>query len=218
MAVIQSLGALVAQETTWSPSYAYGSLRMYDTYGYDYATLYKTQPNIRTCVDFLARNIAQLGLHVFQRKGETDRVRLRDHPLAKLIEQPLPPEYKVTRYHLINTLMSDLGIYFNAYWLKVQKAGRFALLRVPPPWVTPYGGIVPMRYEVTLAGALLKIEPAGIVHFRGYNPLDPIFGLSPLETLRRVLAEEHAAGDYREHFWANSARMNGIIERRKSVV
>jgi phage portal protein BeeE len=37
--------------------------------------------------------------------------------------------------------------------------------------------------------------------------------LSPLETLRRILAEEHAAGDYREHFWQNAARMHGVIER-----
>jgi HK97 family phage portal protein len=212
MPTVQSLGSLTGIETAWSPSYSYGSMRLYDSYHYDYATLYKTQPNVRTCVDFLSRNVAQLGLHVFQRVGETDRRRLRDHPLAKLIEQPLPPEMKTSRYHLIETLMADLGIYFNAYWLKVGSPPK-ALLRVPPPWVTVYGGVVPMRYEVTLAGALLKIEPAGIVHFRGYSPLDPISGLSPLETLRRVLAEEHAAGDYREHFWANSARMNGIIER-----
>ena len=131
MAVVQSLGALIAQETAWAPSYSYGSLRMYNAFNYDYATLYKTQPNIRTCVDFLSRNIAQLGLHVFQRKGETDRVRLRDHPLAKLIEQPLPATMKVTRYHLIESLMADLGIYFNAYWLKIGSPPK-ALLRVPP--------------------------------------------------------------------------------------
>jgi HK97 family phage portal protein len=212
MAVVQSLGALIAQETAWSPSYSYGSLGMYDSYHYDYATLYKTQPNIRTCVDFLSRNIAQLGLHVFQRKGETDRVRLRDHPLAKLIEQPLPPEMKVTRYHLIESLMADLGIYFNAYWLKVGSPPQ-ALLRVPPPWVTVYGSVVPMRYEVSMPDKPRTFQPTEIVHFRGYNPLDPVSGLSPLETLRRVLAEEHAAGDYREHFWANSARMNGVIQR-----
>ena len=30
-----------------------------------YAAIYAAQPNIRICVDFLARTIAQLGLHVF---------------------------------------------------------------------------------------------------------------------------------------------------------
>jgi len=212
MPTVQSLGSLTGIETAWSPSYSYGSMNLYGPYSYPYAEIYRTQPNVRVCVDFLARNIAQLGLHVFQRKGETDRVRLRDHPLAKLIEQPLPPEFKVTRYHLVESLMADLGIYFNAYWLKVGSPPK-ALLRVPPPWVTVYGSVVPMRYEVSMPDKLRAFEPTEIVHFRGYNPLDPVSGLSPLETLRRVLAEEHAAGDYREHFWANSARMNGIIER-----
>jgi phage portal protein BeeE len=32
-----------------------------------------------------------------------------------------------------------------------------------------------------------------------------------------VLAEEQAAGDYREHFWRNAARMHGIIERPRDA-
>ncbi len=216
MAVVQSLGALIAQETAWTASYSYGSLQFYDAFSYDYATLYRTQPNVRTCVEFLGRNIAQLGLHVYQRKGETDRVRLRDHPLALLIEQPLPPDMKVSRYQQINALVNDLGIYFNAYWIKVGRPPK-ALLRVPPTWVTTYGSVVPLRYDVSMPDQLRTFQPSEVVHFRGYNPLDPVTGLSPLETLRRVLAEEQAAGDYREHFWANSARMNGIIERPKDV-
>lgn len=33
-------------------------------------------------VSFMGRNIAKLGLHLFERKGDTDRQRLTDHPLA----------------------------------------------------------------------------------------------------------------------------------------
>jgi len=213
-AVVQSLGALADLEMGWSSSVFYGRLRLYDTHYYDYATLYRTQPNVRTCVDFLARNIAQLGLHVFRRVSETDRKRLREHPLAQLLGRPLPPEYKVTRYHLIQALMGDLGVYFNAFWLKVKPAnGPKGLLRIPPSYVAVKGGLMPTRYEVTIGGKLLKVAPEGMVHFRGYNAESAILGLSPLETLRRVLAEEHAAGDYREAFWQNAARMGGIIER-----
>jgi phage portal protein BeeE len=81
-------------------------------------------------VDFLARNVAQLGLHVFRRVSDTDRVRLTDHPLARLIARP---NSWTTRYRLIEALMGDLGIYFNAYWMKIEKPqGGMALLRVPP--------------------------------------------------------------------------------------
>jgi HK97 family phage portal protein len=214
MAVVQSVGELANLDTNVWSTVSYGSLRMYDQFNYDYATLYKTQPNVRTCVDFLARNIAQLGLHVFRRVSDTDRVRLTDHPLAKVIERPLPAEFKVTRYRLMESLMGDLGVYFNAYWLKVRVPDApLGLLRIPPQLVTVYGDLVPDRYEMTLSGKLYTFATSEIVHFRGYNAEDAVSGLSPLETLRRVLAEEHAAGDYREHFWQNAARQAGIIER-----
>jgi len=217
MAVIQSLGRLADVEMGWMPAYTYSSMAMYGGHYYDYAALYRLQPNVRVCVDFLARNIAQLGLHVYRRVSETDRVRLRDHPLALLIEQPLPPEFKVTRYRLIESLISDLGIYFNAFWLKIKReSGNRAgmgLLRIPPQLVTVEGGLVPTSYKLALGTETRTVGPDEIVHFRGYNPENAVTGLSPMETLRRVLAEEDAAGNYREHFWGNAARMGGVIER-----
>jgi len=213
MAFVISAGAMVDVQPSWWPVTRYGSIRLYDEYVRDYAALYREQPNVRVCVDFLARNIAQLGLHVFRRVSDTDRARLTDHPLARVLSQPMPPEFKVTRYRLIESLVADLGIYFNAYWLKVRVEGDvMGLMRIPPPYVEVSGALVPTAYKITL-GRDIPVPPADIVHFRGYNAESAITGLSPLETLRRILAEEHAAGDYREHFWQNAARMDGIIER-----
>ena len=214
MAAIDTPEGLVTLRPTWSSSVVRRSVRMYDSFNYDYATLYRTQPNVRTCVDFLARNIAQLGLHTFRRISDTDRERLFDHGLPKLLAMPLPAEFKVTRYRLIESLMADLGIYFNAYWLKLRTSGTLrGILRVPPIYMTVKGGLVPTGYELTIGGRRWTFSPDQVVHFRGYNPEDPISGLSPLETLRRVLAEEHAAGNYREEFWENSARMHGFVKR-----
>lgn len=213
MTVVQS-GLTLLDTETWWPRVSYGSLTLYDQYNYDYATIYRTQPNVRTCVDFLARNIAQLGLHVFRRVSDTDRQRLTDHPLARVLARPLPADFKVTYYRLIEALMGDLGIYFNAYWLKIRVEDAPAgLLRIPPIYVTVKGGLVPTEYKLNLGGLPKTVKPSEIVHFRGYNPESAINGLPPLETLRRILAEEHAAGDYREHFWQNAARMHGILER-----
>jgi HK97 family phage portal protein len=218
MAYVESLGAITELGTRWSPNATYGgyqSLNLYNDHYYTYAAIYAAQPNVRTCVDFLARNVAQLGLHVFRRNGETDRVRLRDHPLALLLGKPNP---WTTTYRLIEALMGDLGLYFNAYWLKLRaKSGQLTLLRVPPELVTVQGGLVPTRYDVALGGQSRQFAPEQIVHFRGYNPSSSTAGLSPMETLRRVLAEEMAMGRYREGFWTNAARMGGIIERPKDA-
>ena len=210
---VLSAGQLAEIQPAWWPTHSYGRLRLYNDYSYDYAAIYRMQPNVRTCVDFLSRNIAQLGLHVFRRVSDTDRQRLRDHPLARTLARPLPAEYKVTRYRLIEALVADLGIYFNAYWLKVRTDGGLGLLRIPPQYVSVKGGLVPQRYEIRMGTQTIKVALDDIVHIRGYNAESPFTGLSPLETLRRVLAEEHAAGDYRENYWQNAARMHGIIKR-----
>jgi len=215
MAAVQSLGTVTQLgQANWTLTQPRRGLRLYDDFNYDYAALYRLQPNVRVCVDFLARNIAQLGLHTFRRVSETDRVRVRDHPLPLLLARPLPPEMKVTRYRLIEALVSDLGIYFNAYWLKLRQGGAVVgLLRIPPIYMTPVGNLVPTSYSLDIGGRHTDFAPSEVVHFRGYSPEDPIGGLSPLETLRRVLAEEDSAGNYREEFWQNAARMEGIIKR-----
>lgn len=212
--IVQSIGSLRDLTPDWLPRGSYGSIGLYSGFTHDYQVIYRTQPNVRTVVDFLARNIAQLGLHVYRRVSETDRVRLSDHPLARLIKRP---NAWTTRYRLIHALISDLGIYDNAYWLKVRLPESapqpFSLLRIPPHLVTIRGGLVATEYRVSLGEKTLNIKPSEIVHFRGYNPDSTLRGLSPLETLRRVLAEEAAAGSYRENFWKNAARMGGVIER-----
>lgn len=218
MAVIDTVGGLQITRQMWTPGPTRTALRFYDTFNYEYAELYRLQPNVRTCVDFLARNIAQLRLHHFRRVSDTDRMRLTDHPLARLLAMPLPPAYKVTRYRLIEALMADLGIYFNAYWLKARRDGDvMALLRVPPPLVEVEGGLVATVYRITVGGQQKVFVPEDVVHFRGYNPENSLIGLSPLETLRRILAEEHSAGQYRENFWQNAARQSGVIKRPLSA-
>lgn len=220
MAVVQSLSGLVdiAPTAPESVSIAQRYISFYNGHTADYATLYRTQPNVRTCVDFLARNIAQIGLHTYRRVSDTDRERLIDHPFAVLMRQPNP---YTTAYRLMTSLVSDMGIFDAAYWVKIRPtrgARSLMLFPVPPLYVTVRGRFMPDKFTVSITPTKrIDIEPRDMVHFRGYNPVDPAFGLSPLETLRRVLAEEWAAGEYREHFWHNAARMGGIIERPESA-
>jgi len=220
MAIVQTTaGTLEAtMQQAWTPL-RYNSIRLYDQYNYDYETMYRTQPNVRVCVEFLARNIAQLGLHVYRRVSETDRVRVRDHPLAQVLGRPLPPECKLTTYGLIERTIGDLGVYFNALWLKVRVPNApLGLLPIPWPLVTVTGSLIPTKYSLLLGGQSKDYQPADVVHFRGgYNAADPVTGLSPLETLRRILAEEWSMGNYREYLWRNAARMNGVIERPREA-
>lgn len=180
---------------------------------HDYATIWRTQANVRTVVDFLARNIAQLPFKVYRRVADADRERLTDHPLSVLLNRPNP---FTTRYRLIDSLVHDMGIYDTALWAKVREGGQtLGLLRLDPRMVTPIGGnfYYPDAYLLRGNGGQIELTPDKVVHFKGYNPHDPRWGCSPIETLRSILAEEYESAKYREQLWRNNARMSGYITR-----
>lgn len=212
----EGLQALTTPASTFSGGSSTSALHLYGL-NQAYADIYKTQPNVRICVDFLARNVAQCALHAFRRVSDTDRVRLADHDLIRWIGHPNPD---TRRYRLIETLMGDLGIYFNAYWLKVRHVGgdgraAIGLVRLPPEQMSVDGGLLRSGFVWTVDGRERRFAPSEIVYFNGYNPLHALMGLSPLETLRRILAEEAAAGDHREGFWRNAGRHDGVVSRPK---
>jgi phage portal protein BeeE len=154
--IVQSLGSLAELPADWWPTGSYGSLRLASDYTADYETIYRTQPNVRTTVDFIARNVAQLGLHVFRRVSDTDRERLADHPLARLIGRPNP---FTTRYRQIESTLIDYLVHWNAYWLKIRSGEAYAVLRVPPPYMTVEGGLVPRRYWLTYGAERTELAP-----------------------------------------------------------
>jgi HK97 family phage portal protein len=183
----------------------------------DYAAIYRTQPNVRTMVDFIARNIAQLGLHVYRRVGETDRQRLRTHPLAEILGRP---NGWTTKHRFIFSVMADKGVFGNAFWLKYQpsRVEPMSLIRIPPQLVDVSGGLKPESYTINVHPQPIKdIAPTNIIHFRNYNPRNPIIGLSPLDSLQGILDEDLAAVEHRTDTWANAGRQPMIIKRPRSA-
>jgi HK97 family phage portal protein len=187
-------------------------LKLAADYTADYAAIWKSQGAVRTVVDFLGRNIASLGLHQFRRVSDTDRERVTDSDLIRLINQPNPG---TTRYRLIDALVRDYGIYDRAYWLKMKGKGRPYLLRLPPSRVTPKGDswLWPEAFEFVGTKGKKTFKAEDVVHFRGYSPDGDLGGQPPIEALRSVLAEEYEASRMRENTMRNGARVSGYLER-----
>lgn len=212
----EGLQALTPPARSWSPSSASGgSLHLYD-YRHTYFEIFRTQPNVRICVEFFARNIADVAPQAFRRVSDTDRVRLATHDCIAWLDKPNPA---TTRYRLIEDLLMDWGIYQRAYWLKVRyvnaaRRDAIGFVRLPPEEMQPLpeGALLPQFFRWTVQGRTQDFAPSEIVHFAGYK-----LGISPLETLRRILAEEEAAGQHREGFWRNAARIEGVVTRPKEM-
>jgi HK97 family phage portal protein len=212
MAFVVSSGELRGIERA-APPPVY-SMRIGGNQYRDYAALWRAQPELRTVVDFLARNIAQLNLHTFRRVSNVDRVRLIDHPLATLLGKP---NGSTTPYRMMDALVHDRCIFDNAFLLKVRDdhGQTLALRRVRPGRIYPIGDdwLEPEGYEIFGTRGRLAVDPSDVVHFRGYNPNDDRLGTPAIESLRQILSEEWAANVYREQLWRNGARLSGYISR-----
>lgn len=171
-----------------------------------YDKIYKTQPHVQTCVNFLAINIGQIGIKVYRRVANDDRVEVHNHPLAILLRQPNP---LTTRYRFIADLVTDFAVDGVAYALKVRPPeGGLELYRIEPAHVATFGDIVPRAFAWTpITGGRVILPPSEVVYFRQPRTL------SPLEALRALLAEDAAGTAYRSRFWQNFARLGGVIQR-----
>lgn len=180
-----------------------------------YEQLYRSQPALRTVIGFLARNVASLRLHTYEQRRDNDPKRLPDHPLARLLRNPLPGT-KWTQYRLFSWTMHELCLFDDAFWVKTKiDGGRLGLLPVPRRFVEIDGDdwASAEGYWIGADRGRVRVQADQVVHFHGYNPNDMRVGVPPAETLRQVLAEEWAANNFREQMWRNGARVSGYLER-----
>ena len=181
--------------------------------GMSAAALWKTQPHLRTVVSFMARNVAQLGVHTFERVNETDRRRDRTNPFAQALAAPGDG---MTRYRLIFALVGDKLLYDRAYWLPwMDGQGKWRIRRLPPSWVVPLDktafGV--QRYKVTLPGGGFDIDATRLICFDGYSPTTNIDCSPTLDALKDTLAEQIESTLYRKQVWKRGGRTSSVIQR-----
>ncbi|MEV5360586.1 phage portal protein [Micrococcus luteus] len=181
--------------------------------------LWREQPHLRTVVGFIARNIAHLGLHAFERDEEDGRNRLRDGSLVGLLEQPNP---QTTLFELIYATVASMCLYDVAYWYvgRDNKAlSGWVIRHIPSTWVIGTVGASAFaveKYKVALPnsnGQWIEIDAEDMVEFHGWSPADPRTGTSPVLALKKILAEQVHAQVFREQMWRNGGRVGQYLTR-----
>lgn len=187
-------------------------------YSADYSKIWESHGSVQTVTNFLGRNIASLGIHLFDRISETDRARVTDHPLARLLSRPHP---RVTRYTYFDALVRDVAIFERhlSVKIKLKDGSPGGLIRIAPTMFTPIGGdwLFPEAFEIRGSKGKKVIAAEDTFHILGYSPRGDIGGVSPIESLRSVLAEEYEAARQRAQAFRNGARVNGYIERPREA-
>lgn len=182
--------------------------------------LWRDQPNLRTVTNFLARNVAQLGLHVFEPGADGNNARTKEGPLADLIRTPNPDQ---TTYELIFDLVATLALYDIAYWFVApdnNSDSGWIIRPIRPTWITDTktdGAFAILHYEVSLPeiteSVIIKSEEMLVFH--GWNPEDTRIGSSPVSALKAILNEQISAQRYRQQRWDNGGRVDAYITRPK---
>ncbi|MDO5053499.1 MAG: phage portal protein [Pseudoclavibacter sp.] len=206
MAFAVSQGAL--RHLAITPAPAPAALTLAAGHTEAYAGLFRSQRAVQTVVSALARHIAQLRIHLYRRNDDTDRKRITDHDLARLLAAPSRSR---SRYWWMYSLVADLAIYDRCYAVKVNRPDGPELVRLPPARVQAVGG--DWEYPAAFKIGNTQIPAEHVLFIRGYSPDASHDGCSPLESLRRVLAEDHQAAQSREQLYTNGTRVSGYIER-----
>ncbi|NKS62379.1 phage portal protein [Rhodococcus hoagii] len=215
MTVFQSLGELGKYMASASPSvelvdpgYPLG-----EALDINAENVLKNQPGVRKVTGFIARNVASVPFHLYERKDDTDRPRVTDHVIAAALGQP---RRKVTPYRFWHDVMMDQLLH-DRYCItfSVDDRGELVLTRLPANRVrfkeNDLGEMVRVRYSNS-AGEQIDLDPDVCIYDVGYAPRGDN-GLSPIETLRHLLAENTEAIEYRRGVFKNAGRIPQIITR-----
>lgn len=183
------------------------------------AQLWETQHNVRTVVDFLARNIGQLGLPVYQRVSDTDRQRVADSPVAVLLSNPNPA---MTAYDLKVALVSDLALHDEAWWLLVRASSGWQIRPLAVDLVrivsgSEINGDLVIEYRPDPLKQPIRIKGEDLIHFKNWSPYYADRGSPVVATLKDVLAEQIAAQQFRTGIWKNGGQIGSYIARPKDA-
>lgn len=217
MGMFRSLRSLFAPTVI----YRYGGDYGVSVANLDAAALYRTQPNLRAAISFLADNAAQVPLKVHARKSDDDRPRVLDSPAALLLQQPNPD---MTPFEFRRWMYSDLFLYERFLTLLLPSndtESGYELRPIPGPWIIGYNGSSPFAPEsidvASPGNPPLRIPADKFVLFHGYDPTDPMRQCSRISALKETLHEQVESNRFRRQMWHRGGRFNAYVTRPKDV-
>lgn len=203
-------------------TYVYGGDYGVNVANLDAAQLYRTQPNLRAVVSFLADNAAQIPIKVYERASETDRPRVLDSPAALLLSHP---NDDMTAFEFKRWMYSDLLLYERFLTLivpsKTSESG-WELRPVPSSWIQSYKGASPFAPEYIIIGTtngsgMIEVPADKFILFHGYDPTDPMRQYSRISALKETLHEQVESNKFRRQMWHRGGRFNAYLTRPKDV-
>lgn len=178
--------------------------------------VWKTQPSVRKVVDFIARAIASTPLKLYERVSDTDRKRVTDHPLSRVLRLPAP---RVIPFRFWHSIMVDWLLFDR--WCALKAANTNPLREIDLVRIRAarfkFGSDGLDRVNNVLVDGGKKsggidLDPEQCLYDHGYAPKGSN-GTTPMQTLCAILEEDVEAVKWRRSVWKRGARVPLVIER-----
>ncbi len=186
----------------------------YSVQNASYAYMWQTQPHVRSVIGVLASNFAQVTMKLYVEDGD----RKEEDRLHAALRSVRSPNDWQDDAEIIEAFASDYFIFDNAYLVKIRPNGaeRTTLVRIPAYAMGVRGAnrLRPDGYRIVYAdGTYETLKPEEVIHWRGYNAVDPRAGWSKMETLREELVAEATRQAVDIEFNRGGRVRGGIIKR-----
>ncbi|KQY58322.1 hypothetical protein ASD11_01255 [Aeromicrobium sp. Root495] len=182
---------------------------------FDPRDVWSEQPSVRKVVDFIARGHAPIPRNLYRRVSDTERERVTDHPIARMLKQPNTTP-GMTAYRFWHTIIVDYLIYDRWCILPEWKPdGELELHRVPARKVRfKTNGLDEVTHVVMFTdGQRREYDASKFILDHGYAH-SGANGTSPMTTLSDILREQTEAVQYRRDVWKRGARFGGVVTRK----
>lgn len=180
---------------------------------------------VYACVRYRAWNAASVPWIVEEKNKQGQWVRVKDHPLENLIEHPNSVNERVD---LIARISMFLDVCGNALIYKtIYKGAVMELIPVQPDRIKPIPDTKKFLagYQFNPVGKgnsaavdksnVVKVE--NIIHWMYPNPINPYWGLGPLQTVGRVVDTEVEALKFQKSSLQNKLVKDGILSFKKHL-
>lgn len=176
---------------------------------------YRTMPWLRIATSRIADACASVPLEV-RRRGRDGKLSdpLPDHPLALLLQTPIPAARSITHRTVRKLSQLHLDMMGEALWVKERDArGQVAaVVPLPPSWVMETPSPDRPFFRVSHNSVQRIVMPGDVVFVRDVDPYEPYGRGSGLAlSLADELDTDEYAAKYIKSYFFNSARPEMIV-------
>lgn len=154
---------------------------------------YQTNPYVYAAIDIIAKNVSTIEITVIDRKRGNVEVNKDD--IVRLLKNPNPNQ---SWKSFVKQVVVDFYISGNVYILATDTKKPAALYILRPDKVniirdSDFYSLTPIKgYKY----GNKQYSPKEVLHIKNYNPLDDLYGLSPLTALSKSIILSNRAKDW----------------------